>query len=107
MTDFDKYVQGKVKEHPFLKEELRKADTALDIAGQVYALRKKAGLTQKELADLMGTRQSNVARIESGDYKSYTWKTLDKIAKALKARLEVKVVSADSDQPVAVPHKIK
>lgn len=91
-TNFDKYVQDKVKKYPFLKEELRKADLALDIAGQVYSLRKKAGVTQKELANLMGTSQPNIARIESGDYKSYTWKTLDKITKVFKARLEVKII---------------
>ncbi len=91
-TDFDKYVQEKIKKYPFLKEELKKADMAWDIAGQVYDLRKRAGLTQKELADLMGTRQSNIARIESADYTSYTWKTLEKITKALKARLQIKIV---------------
>lgn len=97
MTDFDKYVQEKIKKYPFLKEELKKADTAWDIAGQVYDLRKKAGLTQKEVAELVGTKQSNIARIESADYKSYSHKTLEKIAKALNARLEVRVISADSD----------
>ncbi|MBI2330533.1 helix-turn-helix transcriptional regulator [Candidatus Daviesbacteria bacterium] len=91
-TDFDQYVQNKIKKHPFLKEELKKADMALNIAGQVYALRKKARLTQKELAELVGTRQSNIARIESADYTGYTWKTLEKITKALKARLEVRIV---------------
>lgn len=91
-TDFDRYVQKKIKKHPFLKEELKKADQALDIAFQVYNLRKKAGLTQKELAELVGTKQSNIARIESADYTGYTWKTLEKITKALKARLEIKIV---------------
>lgn len=99
-TDFDKYVHEKIKKYPFLKEELKKADMALDIAGQVYALRKKAGLTQKGLAALVGTKQSNIARIESADYKSYTWKTLEKITKALKARLEVRIV------PSSVYHTI-
>lgn len=91
-TDFDKYVQNKIKKHPFLKEELKKADMALDIAGQVYDLRKKAGLTQKGLADLMGTSQAHIARIESADYNSYSRNSLEKIAKALKARLEIKIV---------------
>lgn len=91
-TDFDKYVQEKIKKYPFLKEELKKADQAWDIAGQVYDLRKRAGLTQKELAELVGTKQSNIARIESADYTGYTWKTLEKITKALKARLEIKIV---------------
>lgn len=101
-TDFDRYVQEKIKKHPFLKEELKKADQALDIALQVYSLRKKAGLTQKELAELVDTKQSNIARIESADYTGYTLKTLEKITKALKARLEIKIVSIDSySQP---PH---
>lgn len=106
-TDFDQYVAEMIKKHPSLKEGLKKADRAWDIAGQVYDLRKKAGLTQKDLADLMGTKQSNIARIESADYTSYTHKTLEKIAKVLNARLEVKIVPTDSDQQVSVLHRIK
>lgn len=94
-TDFDQYVEEMIKKHPSLKEGLRKADQAWDIAGQIYELRTKAGFTQKDLAELVGTRQSNIARIESADYKGYTWKTLEKITKALKARLEVKIVPID------------
>lgn len=101
-TNFDKYVKEKIKKYPFLKEELKKADQAWDIAGQVYELRRRAGLTQKELAELVGTRQSNIARIESADYTSYTWKTLEKIAKALKARIEVRVVLLDSPESAQI-----
>lgn len=101
-TNFDKYVQDKIKKYPFLKEELKKADQAWDIAGQVYDLRKKAGLTQKELADLVGTKQSNIARLESADNTSYTRKTLEKIAKALKARVEVRVVPLESGKSAQI-----
>lgn len=106
-TDFDQYVEEMVKKHPSLKEGLKRANRAWDIAFQIINLREKAGLTQKELAELVGTKQSNIARIESADYKSYTWKTLEKITKALKARLEIKITPVDSDQPVSVPHRIK
>ena len=103
MTNFDKYVQEKIKKHPFLKEELKKADQAIDIGIQVHNLRQKAGLTQKGLAELVGTKQSNIARIESADYRSYTWKTLEKIAKVFKARLEVRVVPlADSTKSAQI-----
>lgn len=107
MTDFDRYVQEKIKKYPFLKEELEKADRAWDIAFQIYDLRKKTGLTQTQLAKLVHTSQSNIARIESADYTGYTLKTLEKVAKALKARLEVKIVPADSGKLVAISHKIK
>ena len=65
---------------------------AWDIAFQVYDLRKKAGLTQAQLAKLVDTKQSNIARLESADYTAYTFKTLQKITKALKARLEIRIV---------------
>lgn len=102
MTDFDKYVQDKIKKHPFLKEELKKADQAWDIAFQIINLREKAGLTQKELADLVETKQSNIARLESADYTGYTQKTLEKVAKALKARVEIRVVPLDSSKSAQV-----
>jgi len=68
------------------------ADRAWDIAFQIYDLRKKAGLTQAQLARLVGTKQSNIARIESADYTGYTFKTLEKVTKALKSKLEIKIV---------------
>ncbi len=101
-TNFDQYVEEMLKKHPSLKEGLKKADQAWDIAGQVYNLRKKAGLTQKQLADLVGTQQANIARLESADYTSYTWKTLEKITKALKARLEIRIVSIESGKSVQI-----
>lgn len=90
--DFDRYIEKALKRDPSLKEEFEKADRAWDIAFQVYDLRKKAGLTQTELADLVGTKQSNIARIESADYTGYTFKTLEKVTKALKAKLEIRIV---------------
>lgn len=90
--DLDRLTEKLLKKNPSLKEEFEKADQAWDIAFQVYDLRKKAGLTQTQLAKLIHTKQSNIARIESADYTGYTWKTLEKITKALKARLEIKIV---------------
>lgn len=105
--DLDRTIEKALKRDPSLAEGLEKAGQAWDIAFQVYELRKKAGLTQTQLAKLVHTKQSNIARLESADYTNYTHKTLEKIAKALKARVEIRVVPADSDYPVAVPHKIK
>lgn len=90
--DLDRMMEKVLKEKPYLKEGLDKAEQAWDIAFQIYDLRKKAGLTQKQLAELVGTKQSNIARIESADYTGYTFKTLGKVTKALKAKLEIKIV---------------
>lgn len=90
--DLDRTLEKILKEDPSFQEKLDKADEAWDIAFQVYDLRKKAGLTQKQLADLVGTKQSNIARLESADYTAYTLTTLEKITRALKARLEIRIV---------------
>lgn len=100
--DLDRYIEKALKRNPSLKEGLDKAARAWDIAFQIINLREKAGLTQKELAELVGTRQSNIARLESADYTSYTWKTLEKITKALKARLEIKIIPVDSPRSAQI-----
>lgn len=90
--DLDRLTEKLLKQDPSFQEKLDEADRAWDIAFQIYNLRKKAGLTQTQLAKLVGTRQSNIARIESADYTGYTFKTLEKVTKALKAKLEIRIV---------------
>lgn len=90
--DLDGTFEKILKENPSFSEEFEKADQAWDIAFQIYDLRKKAKLTQTQLAKMVGTRQSNIARIESADYTGYTLKTLEKVTRALKARLEIRII---------------
>jgi len=94
--DLDKIIAKAVKKNPSLKDGLNRAGKAWEIAFQIISLREKAGLTQKDLAELVGTRQSNIARLESADYSGYTLKTLDKITRALKARLEIKIIPSSA-----------
>jgi len=90
--DLDRLIEKALKIDPSLKDGMEKAGRAWDIAFQIYDLRKKAGLTQTQLAKLVGTKQSNIARIESADYTGYTFKTLEKVTKALRAKLEIRIV---------------
>ena len=50
-------------------ENVRKAYEELipeyEIKKKLIAMRKKAGLTQENLADIMGTKKSNISRLES------------------------------------------
>jgi transcriptional regulator with XRE-family HTH domain len=58
---------------------------AKDQVGQrVRAIRQKRGLTQQELADLLGTNQSHVANVERGE-RGVTIHQIVKMAKALQA----------------------
>lgn len=46
--------------------EVRQAYDELELAHQIALLRIRRGLTQQELADLVGTKQPSIARLESG-----------------------------------------
>lgn len=69
-------------------------DPFLEVAHQLLRFRKRAGLTQAQLAERMGTTQQHVARIESLDYHGYTLTTLMKAAEALDRRLRVSFLPA-------------
>jgi len=62
---------------------------------QVARLRILRGLTQAQLAALVGTRQPSIARLENGSSKP-SLSFLQKIATALNARIEVKLVTEPS-----------
>ena len=62
------------KEYDSLEEEF-------ELAREIIKLRKEAGLTQKQLAEMAGTSQPSIARLESGEYKNLTLSFLRKIGK--------------------------
>ena len=73
---------------------------AREPAYQVARLRILHGLTQKQLAELVGTKQSSIARLERGTTPpNLTF--LIKVAMALGARVEVRLASLD--EPASVP----
>ncbi len=57
----------------------------------ITAARLEAGFTQSELAKLMGTTQSGIARMEAGRFKP-TITTLEKLAEVTGKRLEIRLV---------------
>ncbi|MCG6923444.1 MAG: helix-turn-helix domain-containing protein [Acidobacteria bacterium] len=78
--------------------ELRKmiAEEALNVrvARMIYEARTHAGLTQARLAELIGTKQPVIARLEDADYEGHSLSMLQRIAEALGQRLEVNFVPA-------------
>jgi ribosome-binding protein aMBF1 (putative translation factor) len=71
---------------------LAEATLNAEIAQEIYALRTKAGLTQKQLAEMIGTTDSVVSRLEDADYAGHSLKLLQRISMALDRRLEVHFV---------------
>jgi len=63
------------------------------IAAQIRALRESRGLNQTQLANLIGTKQSGVSKLENVNYSGWNVRTLKALAKALDVALLVKFVS--------------
>lgn len=59
------------------------------VAQLIYEARIKEGLTQKQLADLIGTKQPVIARLEDADYEGHSLSMLQKIADALNQKVEI------------------
>jgi DNA-binding XRE family transcriptional regulator len=67
------------------------AANELEPGYQIARLRIQRGLTQAQLAELVGTRQPSIARLENGSSVP-SLSFLDRIATALDARIELNIV---------------
>ncbi len=63
-----------------------------EVATLLIRKRLQCKITQKELAEIMGTRQSAISRFESGTYNPSVG-LLYKIAEALDAKLKISINS--------------
>jgi DNA-binding XRE family transcriptional regulator len=63
-----------------------------EAARLIYQLRTEANLSQKQLADLVGTTQSVISRLEDDDYDGHSLTMLSKISCAVRKRLVLSTV---------------
>src|SRR5260370_25107235 len=68
------------------------ADTVSNafVSAQIKGLREERELSQEELANRIGTKQSGISRLEKADYSAWKVETLRKLAKALGVRLRIR-----------------
>jgi DNA-binding XRE family transcriptional regulator len=79
---------------PEFKAHYQEERQAVMLAMKIAKLREKKGLSQQQMAKLMGTSQQAVSRIESGEYEGFTLKTLEKIAEATGTKVKIEFVAA-------------
>ncbi len=79
----------RLEKSPTLKQMVEEERVNYQAALEIRQARKKAGLTQAELAREIGTTQSVIARLEGADYQGHTLKMLEHIAEALGRRVEI------------------
>jgi len=93
---------GRPEREPALEEARLNAE----IAQEIFRLRTKAGLTQKRLAELVGTTASVICRLEDADYEGHSLTMLQRISAALNRRIEVRFVPLTRTHRVDSRHKV-
>ncbi len=71
-----------------VQKEYENLKVLYDIKSEIIRLRLEQGLSQKELADKIKTKQSAISRLESGEYNP-SIELLAKVANALGKELEI------------------
>ena len=79
---------------PAYQEAHAALEAQFALAGELISVRARAGLTQEQLAQRMGTTQSAIARLESGQQMPGI-RTLEKLAEATGMRLVVRFERPD------------
>ena len=89
-TNFDRYLDEQLKDAWF-RDRFERAGEAWDVAVKLAALRREAGLSQKELAQKVGTSQQQISRLESPSYEGHSLSMLRRIAAVLGATVHVDI----------------
>jgi predicted transcriptional regulator len=74
---------------PNFRREYEALEEEFTLATEIIALRKRLNLTQKDLAERVGTSQPAIARVESGNYRNLSLSFLRRLAVALEAVPEI------------------
>lgn len=87
MTDWEDLKKELLKD-PEFKKGYDALEVEYSIITQILEKRLKKGLSQKQLAQKVGTKQSAISRLESGN-SNPSIAFLEKVAKALGGKLQV------------------
>ncbi|MBQ8942132.1 MAG: helix-turn-helix transcriptional regulator [Firmicutes bacterium] len=90
MDDFEKTLQECLQDEEF-KKEWKNTELEYQITRMLVAARNEKQLTQKQLAEASGVRQSNISRIENGNCVP-SIATLEALAEGLGKQLKIELV---------------
>jgi len=90
MRDVKSLLAEKFKNKDF-ERQYHRTSAFFRLADEVLMLRKRRGITQKELAEKVGTTQAVVSRLENASVKA-SLETIVKLAEALDAVVDVRLI---------------
>ena len=95
-TNFDIYLEKQLQ-NPEFKRRFEQAGEAWEVALQLAALRKARGISQKQLAEKIGTSQQQISRLESPSYQGHSLSMLRRVVEALGGSLKVEILLKPRD----------
>jgi ribosome-binding protein aMBF1 (putative translation factor) len=98
-NDALKILKKMTADDPELEKMVKESSLNAELAQLIYEARTQAGLTQKQLAERIGSKQSVIARLEDADYEGHSLSMLQRIAHVLNQRLEVQLIPSAKTQP--------
>lgn len=90
VPDFQVYLRQQLKDSEF-RRQYEEFGKQLELAYEIQLLRKQHNMSQADLARKIGTRQSNVARMEKGE-QNLTTETLQRVASAFGRELKIEFI---------------
>ncbi len=90
MDDYGKYLNRQMKD-PAFRAEREKTRAEFSVTRALIEARIARNITQEQLAELSGVRQSNISRIENGSC-SPTVATLEQLAEGMGKKLKIEFV---------------
>ncbi len=85
----NRHFGGKAKR----RREIEQIKHDMEVGGLIHQAREAAGLTQRELAERVGTTQSVISNLESAEYQGHSMPMLRRIADALGMSVQVSFVA--------------
>jgi ribosome-binding protein aMBF1 (putative translation factor) len=93
MTISFEELKARLMRNPKVRAEYEALAPEFEISVELVKARHRAGLSQAQLATRMGTSQSTIARLESGQTLPST-KTLLRFAKATGSKIHLRLLAA-------------
>ena len=90
--DFDVWLKEELKD-PVFKAEFDRQQPEFAVINAIIEARRNKGITQKILAEKIGTKQSVISRLESGRANPSV-AFLKKLAQALNTHLEIRFTNS-------------
>jgi transcriptional regulator with XRE-family HTH domain len=91
--NLDEYIAKRLAKEPEFRAGYEATRTAFEFRLQIIRARLDAGLTQAQLAERIGTKQSSISRLEGGDAEP-SFDMLRRLAAALNVNFEILPTSA-------------